>query len=145
MLKLHRSAAWTARLCRFRSRALSTSLRAFQTPSHVAPRRARRASAARSPWARGHPRGSRHLIVNLVVIRNEISSIKFKLYRNAGFFSGRGGLLVQPQWYGMVPPQPPVSVFRSLRVVASFSTCPTREASGGPVNQRLFEDGLQPQ
>jgi hypothetical protein len=23
----------------------------------------------------------------------------------------------------MVPPQPPVSVFRSLRVVASFSTC----------------------
>jgi hypothetical protein len=25
-------------------------------------------------------------------------------------------------WYGMVPPQPPVSVFRSLRVVASFST-----------------------
>jgi hypothetical protein len=45
-------------------------------------------------------------------------------------------------WYGMVPPQPPVSVFRSLRVVASFSTCPTREASGGPVNQRLFEDGF---
>jgi hypothetical protein len=48
-------------------------------------------------------------------------------------------------WYGMVPPQPPVSVFslfRSLRVVASFSTCPTREASGGPVNQRLLEDGF---
>jgi coenzyme F420-reducing hydrogenase gamma subunit len=45
-------------------------------------------------------------------------------------------------WYGMVPPQPPVSVFRLLRVVASFSTCPTREASGGPVNQRLFEDGF---
>jgi hypothetical protein len=45
-------------------------------------------------------------------------------------------------WYGMVPPQPPVSVFRSLRVVASFSTCPTLEASGGPVNQRLFEDGI---
>jgi hypothetical protein len=45
-------------------------------------------------------------------------------------------------WYGMVPPQPPVSVFRSLRVVASLSTCPTREASGRPVNQRLFEDGF---
>jgi hypothetical protein len=44
--------------------------------------------------------------------------------------------------YDMVPPQPPVSVFRSLSVVASFSTCPTREASGGPVNQRLFEDEL---
>jgi hypothetical protein len=26
-------------------------------------------------------------------------------------------------WYGMVPPQPPLSVIRSLRVVASFSTC----------------------
>jgi hypothetical protein len=26
--------------------------------------------------------------------------------------------------------------------VASFSTCPTREASGRPVNQRLFEDGF---
>jgi hypothetical protein len=46
-------------------------------------------------------------------------------------------------WYGMVPPhQPPVSVFRSPRVVASFSTCPAREASGRPVNQRLFEDGF---
>jgi hypothetical protein len=42
----------------------------------------------------------------------------------------------------MVPPQPPISVFRSLRVVASFSTCPTREASGGQVNQRLFEEIL---
>jgi hypothetical protein len=31
---------------------------------------------------------------------------------------------------GMVPCQPPVGVFRSLRVVASFSTCLTREASG---------------
>jgi hypothetical protein len=45
-------------------------------------------------------------------------------------------------WYGMVPIQPPVSVFRSLRVVASFSTCPTRKASGRPVNQRSFEDGV---
>jgi hypothetical protein len=60
--------------------------------------------------------------------------------------SAGGGCRLRPWpgvWYGMVPPQPPVSVFRSLRMVASFSSCPTREASGRPVNQRrLFEDGL---
>jgi hypothetical protein len=32
--------------------------------------------------------------------------------------------------------------FRSLRVMALFSTCSTREASGRPVNHRLFEDGV---
>jgi hypothetical protein len=50
---------------------------------------------------------------------------------------------IRAPWYGMVwygAPSTPVSVFRSLRVVASFSTFPTREASGRPVNQRLFED-----
>jgi hypothetical protein len=29
-----------------------------------------------------------------------------------------------------------------VKLVDSFSTCPTREASGRPVNQRLFEDGF---
>jgi hypothetical protein len=39
-------------------------------------------------------------------------------------------------------PLNPCPQFLSLRVVASFSTYPTREAPGRPANQRLFEDGF---
>jgi hypothetical protein len=56
MLRLHRSAAWTARPCSSRSRVLSTSLRAFQTPFHVDCRAAPRAESGRC--ARQEPVGA---------------------------------------------------------------------------------------
>jgi hypothetical protein len=89
MLKLHRSAAWTARPCRFRSRALSTSLRAFQTPFHVAPRRARRASGRRARLAREGIHGER------------TTRHGARLRSNA---HPRADRSIQPQWSrGMMP------------------------------------------